>query len=128
MLIEKTVEKEVVKFVGDRVMFGRFKKLHFVGIGGAGMSGIAEILFNLGYAITGSDSTPSEVTDYLKSLGILVSDRHAAENLAPEITFQYRIVTDAGPVTSMWMFKHRPPVVDPVTPDRSTTPVAGLSR
>jgi len=63
-------------------MFGRFKKLHFVGIGGAGMSGIAEILHNLGYAVTGSDNNPSEVTEYLHSLGINVFDRHAAENLS----------------------------------------------
>jgi len=51
------------------MMFGKFKRLHFVGIGGAGMSGIAEILHNLGYIISGSDSTPSSVTDYLIKLG-----------------------------------------------------------
>jgi len=62
-------------------MFGRFKRLHFVGIGGAGMSGIAEILHNLGYLVTGSDCVPSEVTGYLQGLGIRVDDRHAAENL-----------------------------------------------
>ena len=63
-------------------MFGRFKRLHFVGIGGAGMSGIAEILHNLGYAVTGSDNTPSDVTAYLQRLGIRVFDQHAAENLS----------------------------------------------
>lgn len=62
-------------------MFGRFKKLHFIGIGGAGMSGIAEILFNLGYAVTGSDSTPSEITEYLDSLGVKIFSGHAARNL-----------------------------------------------
>jgi UDP-N-acetylmuramate--alanine ligase len=63
-------------------MFGRFKKLHFVGIGGAGMSGIAEILQNLGYAVTGSDCVPSEITEYLQSLGIVIHPAHTAENVA----------------------------------------------
>jgi UDP-N-acetylmuramate--alanine ligase len=63
-------------------MFGKVKRLYFVGIGGAGMSGIAEILSNLGYQIKGSDHTPSEVTDYLKSLGITVHTTHQAANLA----------------------------------------------
>ncbi|UCC45055.1 MAG: UDP-N-acetylmuramate--L-alanine ligase, partial [Candidatus Zixiibacteriota bacterium] len=62
-------------------MFGRFKKLHFVGIGGAGMSGIAEILHNLGYHITGSDCVPSDVTRYLENLGMRVSPEHDAANL-----------------------------------------------
>lgn len=62
-------------------MFGRFKKLHFVGIGGAGMSGIAEILHNLGFEVSGSDSTPSEITDYLTSTGIRIHDAHVAENV-----------------------------------------------
>jgi len=62
-------------------MFGRFRKLHFVGIGGAGMSGIAEILHNLGFDVTGSDSTPSEITGYLASTGIRIYDAHVAENV-----------------------------------------------
>jgi UDP-N-acetylmuramate--alanine ligase len=62
-------------------MFGRFKRLHFVGIGGAGMSGIAEILHNLGYKVTGSDATPSEMTTYLESKGIKVFPGHASENV-----------------------------------------------
>lgn len=43
--------------------------LHFVGIGGAGMSGIAEVLLNLGYVVSGSDITASPVTERLQSLG-----------------------------------------------------------
>ncbi len=62
-------------------MFGKIKKLFFVGIGGAGMSGIAEILFNLGYEIKGSDSTPSEITEYLHELGIKIFPEHKAANL-----------------------------------------------
>jgi UDP-N-acetylmuramate--alanine ligase len=62
-------------------MFGRFKHLHFVGIGGAGMSGIAEILANLGFQVSGSDSTPSEITEYLAGLGIKIQNAHVAENV-----------------------------------------------
>lgn len=62
-------------------MFGRFKRLHFVGIGGAGMSGIAEVLHNLGYRVTGSDATPSEITTYLEGKGIPVFGAHAAANV-----------------------------------------------
>ena len=62
-------------------MFGKIKKLFFVGIGGSGMSGIAEILHNLGYQIKGSDNSPSEITDYLKKLGIDFYEGHRAANL-----------------------------------------------
>ncbi len=59
--------------------FGKIKKLHFVGIGGIGMSGIAEMLHNEGFKITGSDLVSSEVTDHLKEIGIHVSLDHKAE-------------------------------------------------
>jgi UDP-N-acetylmuramate--alanine ligase len=62
-------------------MFGKIRRLYFVGIGGAGMSGIAEILHNLGYEISGSDHTPSEVTQYLTERGIAVHHDHRASNL-----------------------------------------------
>jgi UDP-N-acetylmuramate--alanine ligase len=57
------------------------KHIHFVGIGGAGMSGIAEILHNLGYAVSGSDQNEGAVTRRLVSLGIRVAVGHAAENI-----------------------------------------------
>jgi UDP-N-acetylmuramate--alanine ligase len=69
------------KFEGKKMIFGKFKELFFVGIGGSGMSGIAEILHNLGYRISGSDISFSEVTQHLESLGIKVYDRHDASNL-----------------------------------------------
>ena len=68
-------------FKREKIMFGKIKKLFFVGIGGAGMSGIAEILFNLGYEIKGSDSTSSEITEYLQNLGIKIYSEHKAANL-----------------------------------------------
>ncbi len=54
------------------------RRIHFVGIGGAGMSGIAEVLLNLGYEVTGSDLKASEVTRRLESLGARVFVGHAA--------------------------------------------------
>ena len=56
--------------------------LHFVGIGGIGMSGIAEILHNLGYSVQGSDIADSANVKRLRDLGIKVSISHAAENVA----------------------------------------------
>ncbi|NOY87870.1 MAG: hypothetical protein GXO93_00590 [FCB group bacterium] len=62
-------------------MFGKIRKLYFVGIGGAGMSGIAEILYNLGFQIKGSDCSSSKVTDYLQHLGVTIFDKHDGTNL-----------------------------------------------
>ncbi len=76
-----TVTENIESFTCSEMMFGKVKKLYFVGIGGAGMSGIAEILFNLGFHIEGSDHSPSSITDYLSSLGIPVHREHRAENL-----------------------------------------------
>ncbi len=57
------------------------KRIHFVGIGGAGMSGIAEILHNLGYGVSGSDTSDSATSRRLASLGIRVSVGHDASNI-----------------------------------------------
>lgn len=59
-----------------------FRRLHFVGIGGAGMSGIAEVLHNLGYEVSGSDKAESAVTRHLGALGIKIHKKHAAANVA----------------------------------------------
>jgi UDP-N-acetylmuramate--alanine ligase len=60
---------------------GRIKNIHFVGIGGIGMSGIAEVLLNLGYHVSGSDIKETEVTRRLQSLGCEISYGHRRENL-----------------------------------------------
>ena len=60
----------------------RFHTIHFVGIGGSGMSGIAEVLLNLGYAVQGSDLKPSDTTRRLESLGARVFLGHGPENVA----------------------------------------------
>ena len=62
-------------------MFLKPQQLHFTGIGGIGMSGIAEILLNLGYQITGSDVKLTPITERLQSLGAKVYEGHAAENI-----------------------------------------------
>ena len=53
-------------------MFAKIQRIHFVGIGGIGMSGIAEVLLNLGYKISGSDLKSSAVTQRLATLGALL--------------------------------------------------------
>ena len=60
---------------------GKIQHIHFVGIGGIGMSGIAEVLLNLGYQVSGSDTKETEVTRRLQSLGAKVSYGHQRENL-----------------------------------------------
>ena len=63
-------------------MLGRTRRVHFVGIGGIGMSGIAELLANLGYEISGSDAKGSEVTARLQQrFKVRVSEGHAAANV-----------------------------------------------
>lgn len=60
----------------------RVNHIHFVGIGGSGMSGIAEVLLNLGYHVSGSDLSLSAVTEYLVSLGAQVYEGHDASHIA----------------------------------------------
>ncbi|HET9742390.1 MAG TPA: UDP-N-acetylmuramate--L-alanine ligase [Terriglobales bacterium] len=62
-------------------MFAKVQKIHFVGIGGIGMSGIAEVLLNLGYKVAGSDLKDSPVTQRLASLGAIIFVGHRAENV-----------------------------------------------
>ncbi len=63
------------------MMMNTIKKIHFVGIGGIGMSGIAEILLNQGFEISGSDLNDTDITARLKSLGIKIYKGHKEENL-----------------------------------------------
>ncbi len=62
-------------------MYKRFERVHFVGIGGVGMSGIAEVLRNLGYEVDGSDLKESETVRRLREIGINISIGHKAENI-----------------------------------------------
>jgi len=63
-------------------MFAKIQRIHFVGIGGIGMSGIAEVLLNLGYKVSGSDLKSSSVTQRLTGLGAAVFEGHRGENIA----------------------------------------------
>src|SRR5882762_8088014 len=83
-------------------MFAKIQRIHFVGIGGLGMSGIAEVLLNLGYKISGSDLKPSSVTQRLESMGTKIFAGHHAEN-----------VTDADVVvTSSAILRENPEVTE----------------
>jgi UDP-N-acetylmuramate--alanine ligase len=64
------------------ILFAPSHRIHFIGIGGIGMSGIAEILLTMGYAVTGSDLRRSAVTDRLAGMGATIYIGHAAENAA----------------------------------------------
>jgi len=66
-------------------MFSSIKKIHFVGIGGIGMSGIAEILLDQGFRVSGSDRGLSEVTERLQKLGANIFEGHRAENIADDV-------------------------------------------
>jgi UDP-N-acetylmuramate--alanine ligase len=63
-------------------MFAKIQRIHFVGIGGIGMSGIAEVLLNLGYKVSGSDLKSSAVTQRLAGFGAIIFEGHRAENAA----------------------------------------------
>jgi UDP-N-acetylmuramate--alanine ligase len=66
-------------------VFSSFRKIHFVGIGGIGMSGIAEILVDEGFSVTGSDRSASDNTERMKALGVTVYIGHDAKNLESDV-------------------------------------------
>ena len=74
------VERRLTPDRRDRMR--RINTIHFVGIGGSGMSGIAEVLLNLGYRVQGSDMRGSTVTQWLAGLGARITIGHAAANIA----------------------------------------------
>ena len=59
----------------------RVERIHFIGVGGSGMSGIAEVLSNLGYRVSGSDASASRVTAHLRAVGVTILGQHAAANV-----------------------------------------------
>jgi UDP-N-acetylmuramate--alanine ligase len=76
---------------------GRTRHVHFVGIGGIGMSGIAELLLNLGYDVSGSDAKRSDVTDRLARLGVRLGIGHEATNVGEADVL---VVSSAIPATN----------------------------
>jgi UDP-N-acetylmuramate--alanine ligase len=75
---------------------GRIRNIHFVGIGGAGMAGIAEVLINLGYTVSGTDVKLTSVTERLRGLGARVDEGHAAAHLrdADVVVVSSAVATD----------------------------------
>ena len=69
-------------FVPGHFLFAPSQRIHFIGIGGIGMSGIAEILLTMGYSVSGSDLRRSPVTERLVGMGARVFEGHAAANAA----------------------------------------------
>ncbi|MBA2657602.1 MAG: UDP-N-acetylmuramate--L-alanine ligase [Tatlockia sp.] len=77
---------------------GRVEQIHFIGIGGVGMCGIAEVLHNQGYRITGSDLSESRTVQHLQSLGIKVYLGHQFENInGADVIVRSTAVTDDNP-------------------------------
>ena len=74
----------------------RVSKIHFIGIGGAGMSGIAEVLCNLGYSISGSDLSQSATTRRLEKIGVNVFEGHSTDNVAHADVVVYSSAVDAN--------------------------------
>ena len=66
----------------ERQLMHRVEHIHFIGVGGAGMSGIAEVLRNIGYRVSGSDTSESRVTAHLRDAGVEVVIGHAEHNIA----------------------------------------------
>jgi len=87
-----------VAAVNKAQRMGRVQRVHFIGIGGAGMSGIAEVLANLGYQVSGSDRQPSVVTRRLQDLGVAVSIGHEASLVAGcDVVVRSTAVQDDNP-------------------------------
>ena len=63
------------------MFLGKTQRIHFIGIGGSGMSGIAEVLINQDYEVSGSDPSSNRVTDHLKTLGADIRHNHSAQNI-----------------------------------------------
>ncbi len=90
-------------------MFAKIQRIHFVGIGGIGMSGIAEVLLNLGYKVSGSDLKSSTVTQRLASLGAMVFEGHRAENIAgAEVVVASSAISAGNPEVSQAHALHIP--------------------
>ncbi len=93
------------------VSFRNFQRIHLVGIGGIGMSGIAEVLLTLGYSVSGSDTKASPITERLQNLGATIYDGHKASNVvdAHVVVISSAIKSDNPEVDEA--HKHKIPVI-----------------
>lgn len=83
-------------------MLGRFRRVHFVGIGGIGMSGLAQVFHNLGFEVTGSDLTPTQLTREMEGLGIKIVYNHNPENIgkAEVVVYSSAVAPDNPELTA----------------------------
>ena len=90
-------------------MFAKIQRIHFVGIGGIGMSGIAEVLLNLGYKVSGSDLKSSAVTQRLAGLGASIFEGHRAENVSgAEVVVASSAISPENPEIAQARAQHIP--------------------
>ena len=90
-------------------MLGRTRKIHFVGIGGIGMSGIAELLINQGFKISGSDLALSDITKHLTQIGAVISQGHNAETIRDaDVIVKSSAVKDDNPEIAFALSKKIP--------------------
>lgn len=99
------------RFAPDRDLMKSFSRVHLVGIGGSGMSGIAEVLHNLGYQVSGSDRADTPVTRRLASLGIRLYGEHAESNVADaDVVVVSSAIRSSNPEVSAARQRHLPVV------------------
>jgi UDP-N-acetylmuramate--alanine ligase len=90
-------------------MFAKIQRIHFVGIGGIGMSGIAEVLLTLGYKVSGSDLKLSPVTERLAELGAIIFEGHRAENITgAEVVVASSAIARSNPEVATAHERHIP--------------------
>ncbi len=90
-------------------MLGKTRRIHFIGIGGIGMSGIAELLVNLGYSVSGSDARRTDLTDRLGQLGITVHVGHAASHVGDaDVVVYSSAIRDDNPEMTEARQRHVP--------------------
>ena len=85
-------------------MFKTIRRIHFVGIGGSGMCGVAEVLLNMGYSISGSDLVESSTVRRLRQLGVRVVSGHCPENVgnAQVVVFSNAVSSDNPEIVFAW--------------------------
>src|SRR6266851_8050037 len=109
--ISKTLapNQNLLSFSLRSPMFAKIQRIHFVGIGGIGMSGIAEVLLTLGYKVSGSDLRASSVTERLAELGAIIFIGHKAENITgAEVVVTSSAVQTDNPEISAAHAQHVP--------------------
>jgi UDP-N-acetylmuramate--alanine ligase len=93
------------------VSFRNFQRIHLVGIGGIGMSGIAEVLLTLGYSVSGSDTKPSPITERLQNLGATIYEGHRAGNVVDAHVVVTSSAIKSGNPEVEEAHKHKIPVI-----------------